>query len=161
VSEELTRKFEKEMESVQAGKKKRDEVLEEAKNILTELLAEFKQNETGIGKKLLDGLVESRREERAIGTCPDCGGELRVIVSKKTGKRFVGCAGYPKCSTAFPLPQKGVLVKLGTACPECRMPMIQIVQRGRRPWRMCINHECKTKENWGGKKPARRARKAE
>ena len=148
LSEELTRRFEKEMESVQAGKKKRDEVLGEAKNILTELLAEFKQNETDIGKKLLDGLVESRREERAIGTCPNCGKELRVIVSKKTGKRFIACEGYPACKTTFPLPQKGFLVKLGTACPECRMPMIQIAQRGRKPWRMCINHECKTKENW-------------
>ncbi|MFH1623047.1 MAG: DNA topoisomerase I [Candidatus Aenigmatarchaeota archaeon] len=152
LSEELTRKFEKEMESVRAGKKKRDEVLDEAKVILTELLAEFKQNEAGIGKKLLDGLVESRREERAMGACLNCGGELRVIVSKATKKRFIGCSSYPKCSTAFPLPQKGLVVRLGTACPECRMPMIQVAQRGRRPYRMCINHECKTKEGWGERK---------
>jgi len=148
LSEEMTRRFEDEMEDVRTEKKKRDEVLEEAKAVLTELLAEFKKNEKGIGKKLLHGLTEQRREERAIGTCPNCGKGLRMIVSKATGKRFVGCEGYPDCRTAFPLPQKGFVVKLGTECPECRMPMIQVSRRGRRPYRMCINHECKSKEGW-------------
>ncbi|MCX6820440.1 MAG: DNA topoisomerase I [Candidatus Aenigmarchaeota archaeon] len=146
VSEELTRKFEEEMEAVQSGGKKRDEVLEEAKNILTELLAGFKQNEPEIGQKLLAGVQQARDEERAFGKCPNCGSDLRVIVSKATGKRFVGCSNYPKCSTSFPLPQKGALRKAGATC-KCGLPMILIFGRGRRPYRACINPSCRGKES--------------
>jgi len=161
LSEEMTRKFEKEMEEVYEGKKKRDDVVEEAKKILIDLLEDFKKNENNIGKKLLKGLTEARAEERSMGPCPNCGAELRVIVSKKSGKRFVGCGGYPKCKTGFPLPQSGYITKLGTTCKECGMTIIQVTRRGARPYRMCINHKCKTKENWGDnkKKKAKKAKK--
>jgi len=29
--------------------------------------------------------------------------------------------------------------------------MIQVVRKGRRPFKMCINNKCKTKESWGKK----------
>jgi len=159
VSEELTRKFEKEMEEVYNSKKRRTQIVKEAENILIDVLTEFKKKEKEIGKKLLDGLIESRKEERSMGPCPNCGGELRMIVSKATGKRFVGCSEYPKCKTGFPLPQSGFITKLGTLCKECGMPMIQIKRKGRRPYRMCINHKCKTKESWGKKKKKGKAKK--
>jgi len=159
LSEELTRKFEKEMEEVYNGEKRRTQIVKEAKNILTEILDEFKKNEKEIGRKLLNGLIESRKEERSMGVCPNCGGELRMIVSKASGKRFVGCSAYPKCKTAFPLPQRGFITKLGTLCKECGLPMIQIKRKGRRPYRMCINHKCKTKESWGKKKKKGKAKK--
>ncbi len=152
LSEELTRRFEEEMEEVYNSKKKREQVVKEAKNILIETLSEFKNNEKEIGKQLLDGLIESRKEEYRIGVCPKCSSELRIIVSKRTRKRFVGCSSYPECKTAFPLPQRGFITKLNTACKDCGLPMIQIKRKGRRPYRMCINHECKSKENWGKKK---------
>jgi DNA topoisomerase-1 len=152
LSEEMTRKFEKEMEDVAAGKRKREDVVEEAKVILTDVLKDFKKNEKKIGKKLLKGLTESRAAERDMGPCPKCDNNLRVIVSRKSGKRFVGCGGYPKCVTGFPLPQRGYMTKLGTLCKECKMTMIQVQRKGSRPYRMCINHKCKTKENWGKKK---------
>ena len=152
LSEEMTRKFEKEMEDVAAGKRKREDVVEEAKEILTDVLKEFKKKEKKIGKKLLKGLTESRAAERDMGPCPNCDQNLRVIVSRKSGKRFVGCSGYPKCHTGFPLPQRGYITKLGTVCKECGLPMIQVTRKGARPYRMCINHKCKTKENWGKKK---------
>ena len=142
VSEELTRRFEEEMDAVQSGGKKRDEVLEEAKAILTELLAGFKQHEPEIGEKLLAGVQQARAAEQAFGKCPNCGSDLRVIVSKATGKRFVGCSNFPKCSTSFPLPQRGALRKAGANC-KCGLPMILIFGRGRRPYRACINPGCR------------------
>lgn len=157
LSEEMTRKFEKEMEDVYEGKKKRDEVVDEAKKLLTDVLKDFKKSEKKIGKKLLKGLVESRKEERSMGPCPNCGAELRVIVSKRSGKRFVGCGGYPKCRTGFPLPQSGFITKLGTVCKECGLPMIQVRRKGKRPYRMCINHKCKTKADWGKKAVKKKA----
>jgi len=153
LSEEMTKKFEKEMEEVSEGKKKRETVVKEAEIVLTEILADFKKSEKKVGKKLLESLIESRKEERNMGPCPNCGADLKVIVSRRTGKRFIGCGGYPKCKTGFPLPQNGFITKLGTLCKECNMPMIQVQRKGMRPYRMCINHKCKTKENWGkGKK---------
>ena len=119
---------------------------------MTDVLEEFKKNEKNIGAKLLGGLIESRKEERSMGACPNCGEELRTIISKSTKKRFVGCSNYPECKTAFPLPQSGFITKLNTVCKECNMQMIQVNRKRRRPYRMCINHKCKTKENWGKKK---------
>jgi len=151
LSDEMTKKFEKDMQEVYDGKKKRDQIVKEAEKLLTDVLSDFKKNEKKIGKKLLKGLTESRAAERDMGPCPKCDNNLRVIVSRKSGKRFVGCGGYPKCVTGFPLPQRGFITKIGTTCKECDMVMIQVKRQGQRPYRMCINHKCKTKENWGKK----------
>ena len=45
-------------------------------------------------------------QETTIGNCK-CGGKLKIIYSRKTHKRFVGCTNYPECNVSFPLPQKG------------------------------------------------------
>jgi DNA topoisomerase-1 len=155
VSEELTRHFEKEMEQVFNGKKKREEVVEEAKEVLKEILEEFKSKEDKIGKKLLEGLVISRKEERKIGVCPNCGGELRIIFSRRTGKRFVGCSNYPKCKTGFPLPLVGQITALNKNCEVCGLPMIQVWRKGKRPFRMCINPNCESKKDWNKNKKAK------
>ena len=147
LSEELTRRFEKEMDLVFNGKKKREEVIEEAKRVLIEILKDFKKNEHKIGEKLLEGLIKARNEERRIGECPNCGGELRIIYSKKSGKRFIGCSNYPDCRSIFPLPSVGRIIPLNRNCEVCGLPMIR-VERKKRSFEMCINPECKTKEDW-------------
>ncbi|MFH0711242.1 MAG: DNA topoisomerase I [Candidatus Aenigmatarchaeota archaeon] len=153
LSEEMTRKFESEMDLVLNGKKKREEVVEEAKETLTEVLEDFKKNEKEIGKRLYEGLVEARKEENRLGMCPKCKtGELRMMFSRKTGKRFVGCSNYPKCVNGFPLPQVGLIIPLGKTCDKCGLPMIQVNRKRRRPFRMCINHKCVSKEGWGKRK---------
>lgn len=151
LSDEMTKKFEKEMEDVYDSKKKREQVLEEAKVILKDVLSEFRKKEKDIGNKLLEGLTESRKDEYSMGKCPNCDSNLRLIVSKKTKKRFVGCSNYPECKTAFPLPQKGYITKLKTPCKDCGMQVVSIKRFRRRPYKMCINHECKSKEDWGKK----------
>jgi DNA topoisomerase-1 len=99
LSEELTRKFEEEMELVYNNKKKREEVVEEAKEFLADVLKDFKKNEPKIGKKLLEGLVQAREEQRTLGTCQVCKtGTLRIIFSRFTKKRFVGCSNYFRCA---------------------------------------------------------------
>ncbi len=49
---ELTRKFEKEMELIREGKKKREEVIKEAKKVLKELLSKYISNIDDAGLKL-------------------------------------------------------------------------------------------------------------
>jgi DNA topoisomerase-1 len=81
------------------NKKKREEVVEEAKKTLDEILKDFKKNEKQIGKKLLEGLVTARKEERVLGKCPNCKtGELRILKSRFSNKFFVGCSNYFKCA---------------------------------------------------------------
>lgn len=147
VSEELTRHFENEMEQVYNGEKRRVEVIDEAKHVLVDILDEFKRNEKGIGKKLLEGLVEARKEASRLGICPKCGNELRIMRAK-TGNYFVGCSGYPKCNNMYPLPRMAKIQALGKVCDKCRTPMIQVIRRGRRPFRMCLDTNCPTKANW-------------
>ena len=152
VSEELTRHFEEEMELVMQGKKKREEVIEEAKKVLIEILEDFKKNEKEIGKKLLKAFIAYKRGIRTLGKCPKCGSDLVIVRSKRTGKRFVGCSGYSKgCDFSMPLPQFGTIVPLNKECPICGMPMIQVNRKGKRPFRMCININCESKKNWSKK----------
>ncbi len=160
LSEEMTKKFEKEMEDVAKGEKKREKIVQEAKELLTDTLKDFKKKEKKIGKKLLKGLIEARKEENDMGDCPNCDNRLKVIVSKRTKKRFVGCGGYPKCKTGFPLPQNGYITKLNRPCKECGMMMIKVNRKGKRPYTMCINHKCKTKESWVKDKVKKKKKKS-
>lgn len=147
VSEELTRHFEEEMEQIYNGGKKRDKVVDEAKHVLADVLEEFKKNEIRIGRKLLEGLTEARKEANRLGTCPKCGNELRIMRSR-TGSFFVGCGGYPKCTNMYPLPRMAKIQSLGKVCDKCETPMIQVIRRGRRSFRMCLDPKCPTKAGW-------------
>ncbi|MDH5770049.1 MAG: DNA topoisomerase I [Candidatus Bathyarchaeota archaeon] len=148
LSEELTRQFEKEMELVYDGRKKREDVVEEAKYFLKNILEDFKRNEEKIGKKLLEGLLEARRDERRLGACLKCGGELRIIRSKRTGLFFVGCSNYPKCTNSYPLPHNAKIVKTSRVCEKCGTPIVRVVRRGKRPFNMCLDPNCETKKDW-------------
>lgn len=190
LSEELTRKFEDETEGVLEGKTKREKVVEDAKETLADLLKDFKKNEKQIGKKLLDALVESREEARTLGTCISCKvGTLKVLRSRFSGKFFVGCSSYfrcskckftrtackckcnlcggvkgkckcvwkdkvwmPSCQTGYPLPGMAKIVPIGKTCDKCGTPIIQVIRRGKRPFRMCLDPKCETKADWGKKK---------
>ncbi len=148
ISEELTRNFEEEMELVMQEKRKKDEIIEEAVDFLMEILYEIKRNEKKMGEALLKGLMESREEERRLGICPKCKGELRIIRSRKSGKVFVGCKSYPDCRNSYPLPQIAKITPSGKVCEKCLTPMIQVYRKGRRPFNMCLDPKCPTKSNF-------------
>jgi DNA topoisomerase-1 len=93
----------------------------------------------------IDPKCKAAQKERYIGKCPQCGGDMTTIQSRK-GKRFTGCTRYPECKTMFPLPQKGRIVPTGEACTECGAPVIKVWQpRNRVPWVLCVNMDCKKK----------------
>ena len=136
VSVELTRRFEQYMEAIQEGKKKREEVVDEAHEALKKILAHFKQSEPKIGKELLAVVREQQRQESTIGKCR-CGGSLIIRTSHK-GKRFVGCDAYPKCTETFSLPHFGFLKVLGEKCEKCGLNVVSIKSKGKRPWKLCV-----------------------
>jgi DNA topoisomerase-1 len=149
LDEQLTRKLEDEMDAVVAGKLGKDIVIQEGKEMLMQILDDFKRNEDKIGRELLAS-VKQTEAETAKAICPLCGKSLRVI-KMKTGSQFVGCNGYPDCRNSYPLPQMGYPVLIEKKCQECGGPMAKIRGKGR-SYEMCIVVNCKSKANWGKKK---------
>jgi DNA topoisomerase-1 len=126
--------------------------VEEAKKALKEILEEFKLNEKKIGKKLLEALMSKREEERKLGSCPNCKtGELRILRSRLSGKFFVGCSNYPNCKTGYPLPAGAMIQPTGKICEKCVTPIVQVLRKGKRPFRMCLDPKCETKKDWNKK----------
>jgi len=147
ISEDLTRKFEEEMERVSETKKKRKEVVDNARKVLTEILSDFKKHEDNIGGKLSKAYIAYKKDQKVIGKCPECGSDLRIITSRRTGKRFVGCSGYKDgCRFSTPLPQHGFIKGLEKSCKVCGYPMIAVKFRGKRWFTSCTNMQCPTKE---------------
>jgi DNA topoisomerase-1 len=161
VSETLTRKFEKEMGRVETGKVKREKIISEAKTVLKKIAEEFKKNENKIGPVLEKSIMEMQEEQNTLGTCLKCGNKIKMMYSNKTKKRFVGCLGYPKCNNIYPLPGFGLIKKTEKICEQCKTPIVLVIRAGKRPFNMCLDPQCKTKENWGKpkeKKPEKEAK---
>ncbi len=148
ISEELTRSFEEKLEKIQNGEVTQGAVLSEAKEKLENILRELMAKEDSIGARLLKGLEEKERKKRFVGVCPSCGHDLRVVRSRSTGKVFVGCSKYPKCSISFPLPQKSGVRTTTKKCNVCGLPMIS-VPFGRRRLLSCIDMNCPSKKKKG------------
>ena len=92
-------------------------------------------------------VVMKNKRTAMKGKCPDCGGNLRIITSRRTGKRFVGCSNYKNgCRFSTPLPQSGSIKGLNKACDICGYPLISV--RFKRKWyTSCTNMKCPSKEN--------------
>jgi len=147
LSERLTRHFESEMDDVLQRRRKQAEVLEDAKKVLSKILAKFKKKESAIGEGLLEAVKVTRREAAKIGVCHSCKSDLRIIKSRKTGKIFVGCSGYAKgCRVSYPLPQSGSVRPTAQSCKICSSPIVFVFAKGKRPWRLCINPKCEGKK---------------
>ena len=89
----------------------------------------------------IDPSCAGAQKERYLGKCPTCGGDLRVIQSKK-GKRFAGCSNYPNCKVIFPLPQMGRIISTGQVCDACGTPMIKVAMQNKGQWLLCLNMNC-------------------
>jgi DNA topoisomerase-1 len=144
-SAQLTKELEAKMEQIQNNKMKRETVLKEVVDRLKPQLEHFKENEKTIGEALTRAIQKAQSQERIVGKCPNCGtGDLTIIYSRKTRKRFIGCSNYFKglCSTSFPLPQRGTVKPTGKSCKACGWPQILVRLKGRRPWNLCFNPDC-------------------
>jgi len=148
ISEELTRRFEEKLEKIQSGEEDPEKTLAEARAELERIIEEFKKHLSEIGSRLSDA-VETKRSSEVVGECPECGGKLRIVRSRKTGKRFIGCEGYPQCSVSFPLLQRGRIEPTDRKC-ECGLPMISIGTGKNRTLR-CIDIKCGKRIKAAGK----------
>jgi len=136
ISIELTREFDRDMDVIEEGKKKRDDIVNAAKKALEKILTNIKNNQKDIGKHLLKDVIEQHKLETTIGKCK-CGHELVIRRSRK-GARFVGCTGYPKCHETFSLPHFGMVKVLREKCKKCGLFVVSVKSRGKRPWKLCV-----------------------
>ncbi len=116
---DMTAKLEKEMDMIAEGKKREEDVVEESKQMLKQILSRIDYG------KLSRDLKEGVRKDKVIGKCPECGGEL-VVRKSKAGKRFIGCSNFPDCTFTLPLPQTGALYISTKECKEHGMREIRI-----------------------------------
>jgi DNA topoisomerase-1 len=149
VSTGLTRSMEEQLELVEQGSANGVSVIEQAVDKLVESLAAFMEKEVDIGALIGDAASADSVQATAIGPCPVCkNGQLRIIRSYKTKKRFVGCSNYSAgCKATAPLPQKGLIRTGGRVCPECGWPVVGVIfARRAKQWKICVNMQCPAKK---------------
>ena len=137
VRPKMTAELEKDMDRIAEGKKTLEETIQESREMLTKVMHELEKDKDKIRKTI----KEAHRKQHTIGTCPKCGKDLLIRTSRR-GKRFVGCTGYPKCKNTYPLPQRGLIKKTDKTCDKCNSPIIEVKNRGKKPWELCIDPEC-------------------
>ena len=86
-----------------------------------------------------DGIVE----------CPQCKiGQLMIIRSPITKKRFIGCSNYNNgCNASSPLLQRARLRATKTKCEFCKWPIVIFRYNRKQKWtKQCLNFKCKSRK---------------
>ena len=143
VDEQLTKDFEEEMDEIRQGKKKSEEILAKAKQVLTKILNKFKEKEKEIGTELLKSFREAEDSVNTVGKCQKCKDGNLMIKRGKFG-RFIACGAYPDCKTTFKIPPRGKIQTTDKVCEKCQHPIIKI-GTGKKTQELCINPECASK----------------
>ena len=92
--------------------------------------------------QIKNNINNAHLEQNTYGTCPKCGKNLILIISRNK-KRFIGCTGYPDCKNTYPLPQKGGIYKTDKICDKCKTSIISVKTKGKKSWKMCLDIKCK------------------
>ncbi|MFL6032759.1 MAG: DNA topoisomerase, partial [Rubrobacteraceae bacterium] len=140
-SHEMTSELETSMDAISEGKTSKENVVDESRDVLRRVYENLIEAEKEFADIVWDGI----RGDETLGKCPESGHNLIIRRNRKSGKRFVGCQGYPECRVTYPLPQKGTIIPLHTQCDACGSPEIKVVG-GKRPWVTCINMDCPKKQ---------------
>jgi DNA topoisomerase-1 len=150
IDEQLTKQFEKEMDSILQSKKnfeeKEKKVVEEAKETIREISKDFEKNKKEIGNELMNAeneIQKQNREENKLIGCPVCKkGTLAITYSRKNRRYFVACNAYPECRNTYSLPPNSLIKKSDKICEDCGFPMLISIRKAKRPWEFCFNKDC-------------------
>ncbi|MFT4312460.1 MAG: DNA topoisomerase I [Candidatus Woesearchaeota archaeon] len=127
----LTRQFEDEMEDIRTQKTTPQKVLDHSKEILSDILTDFKKKEKDIGKALLNATRETVEQLTTIGPCPVCKEGTLKIKRGKFGE-FIACDNYPDCKSTYSIP-KGVKAKPTEQVSEQGDPIVEFVKARSKP----------------------------
>lgn len=143
IDEALTRHFEEEMEEIREGKKKKEVVLEEAKDAITKVIEDFKKHEKEVGKNLKEAHWQAKDTINTIGKCPNCK-EGDLMIRKGKFGSFAACSNYPKCKTTISLPVGANIKSADKNCEICGYPMVKEIRK-KSAKEFCLNPNCKSK----------------
>ena len=96
-------------------------------------------------KKKMYIILGTNSPKNGLVDCPECNlGQLMVIRSNKTKKRFIGCSNYSNgCKASTPLLQKAMLRAIKTKCKKCSWPLIMFRYTRKQKWiKRCSNIKC-------------------
>jgi len=142
-STKLTWEIEEKLGEIEGGGGDPGALLGRTIRVLSDNLLSIASNEESIGLELSEAISSAIAARYILGPCPVCKtGKLKVVRSRKTRKRFVGCTNYPSaCNASAPLPQRGAIRTTTKACGKCDWPIVY-VKLGRFPWKLCVNPRC-------------------
>src|SRR3989441_4933426 len=135
----FTAELETSMDSIQTLQTSRSRVLAETLDHLRPVMLELMSREDEIGSQLAEVVTSQRIASLTFEyPCPKCASKLKIIRSRTTGKRFIGCTGYENgCRFTLPLPQFGNLSITRRHCKVCGFQLVQTGMRGRKPMISC------------------------
>ena len=90
-------------------------------------------------------ILGTNSPKNGLVQCPNCKlGELMVIRSRSTKKRFMGCSNfYGGCTASSPLLQKAKLRATKKPCDICKWPMVIFRYSRKQKWtKQCSNFNC-------------------
>ena len=90
-------------------------------------------------------ILGTNSPKNGLVQCPNCKlGELMVIRSRTTRKRFMGCSNfYGGCTASSPLLQKAKLRATKKPCDICKWPMVIFRYSRKQKWtKQCSNFSC-------------------
>ena len=93
-------------------------------------------------------ILGTNTPKNGLVICPECKiGQLMVIRSRKTRKRFMGCSNYYNgCKASSPLLQKAKLRATKKPCDTCNWPMVIFRYSRKQKWsKQCANYNCETR----------------
>lgn len=143
VSTKLTNFLESSIKGIEKGELNITDVRKYLEKSLESPLNKIKTNEWAIGDEIKNVLTNSESGMR-IGKCPKCQfGEMILIKSSKSNKRFIVCSQYrvTGCNAIASVPQIGFIKKSNTIC-SCGWPILRIVFARKKLWRICVNRVC-------------------
>ena len=94
-------------------------------------------------------ILGTNSPKNGLVQCPQCKlGQLMIIRSRKTRKRFIGCSNYyGGCKASSPLLQKAKLRAIKKPCEICKWPMIIFRYSRNQKWtKQCSNFSCESRK---------------
>ncbi|MEM1988596.1 MAG: DNA topoisomerase I [Candidatus Woesearchaeota archaeon] len=133
LDEQMTREIEEKMDNLQS-KSDQDEIINESKKHLQEIIEDFKKSKKEIGNSLLNSMNSYIDDNYSIGKCHHCGNSL--IVKEGKNRKFVSCV---KCGYRI-FVGGGIQRILKKNC-ECGFKLLTI-KVGKENYKVCLNEKC-------------------
>ena len=117
----FTAKMEEELDEIETG-------AEEYLTVLNDFYKPFRASMDNAEEKKSD--IKAQFLEETDEKCEKCDSPM-VIRFNRSGEKFMGCSGFPKCKNAKPLPgsKEKTDEPTGKSCPDCNNPLV--IKRGR------------------------------